>query len=96
MDPTDSISREYGTKDGYAYCGPRLFEISTLPNTSYATFIRFDLATNTFTYGSDLQSDIGIHSLEMRVFLVKYPNIERFKRFNVQIDLCQSDVLSQG
>ena len=53
IDPTDEISRTYGNLDGYAYSGPREFEITDLPTTIYSNFLSFDQATNTFTYGTN-------------------------------------------
>ena len=53
IDPTDLVSRTYGNLDGYSYCGPREFEIKTLPTTVYENFLSFDQSTNTFTYGTN-------------------------------------------
>ena len=86
VDPTDLVSRTYGTMDGYDYCGPREFEITTLP---YSNFLSFDPTTNTYTYGSNFQSDVGVYNLKMRAYLVNYPNVELFKPFKVEIVWCQ-------
>ena len=73
--PTDLISRTYGTWNGYAYCGPRKFEITTLPTSTYSNVLSFDQATNTFTYGSNLQTDVKLYKLQIRAYLVNYPDV---------------------
>lgn len=87
-DPTDVVSRTYGTQDGYAYCGPRAFEIVTLAST-YANVLSFDPATNTFTFGTNNQADVGVYNLEMRSYLVNYPTVELVQPFVLDINWCQ-------
>ena len=89
IDPTDLVSRTYGNLDGYSYCGPRNFEIATLPTTTYSAFLSFDDATNTYTFGTNDQADVGVYDLDMRAYLVNYPNVELVKTFRVEIIWCQ-------
>lgn len=89
------ISRTYNNLDGYTYCGPREFEITNLPTTIYSNFLSFDQATNTFTYGTNLQSDVGVYNLELRAYLVNYPAVELLKPFTVEIIWCQVTDLDQ-
>lgn len=87
--PQDQVSLAYGNLDGFAYCGDRLFEITTQPVTTYSNFLGFEQLTSTFTYGTNQQADVGIYDLEMRVYLVSYPNVEVRKPFKVEIIWCQ-------
>lgn len=89
LDPTDSVSRNYGNQDGFQYCGLREFEIKTLPTTYYSNFLNLDPATNTLTYGTQSQADVGVYDLEIRAYLVDYPNVELVKPFRVEIIWCQ-------
>ena len=40
--PTDTVSLNYGSQDGYAYCGRRVFEITTQPSSIYSNFLSLD------------------------------------------------------
>ena len=87
--PTDTVSLNYGSQDGYAYCGRRVFEITTQPSSIYSNFLSLDQSRSTLTYGTNQQSDAGIYELEMRVYLLDYPNVEIRKKFQVEIVVCQ-------
>lgn len=52
--PQDSVSQSYGNLDGFTYCGPREFQITTEPSSIYSNFLNLDHTFDTFTYGSNL------------------------------------------
>ena len=86
--PQDSVSQSYGNLDGFTYCGPREFQITTEPSSIYSNFLNLDSTFDTFTYGSNLQSDVGVYDLKMRVYLLNYPDVELEKTFKVEIIWC--------
>ena len=87
-DPTDDVSQTYGSQDGYSYCGPREIEITNVL-TDYQKILAFDQSTNEVTFGTNDDADRGVYTIEMRAYLVNYPNVESFKTFTVTIDYCQ-------
>ena len=84
----DSVSENFGTKDGFTYCGPRKIEMVGDPS-AYGSFLGFDPMTNIITVLSTDPNDVGVHNLFIRVYLENYPLVEAIVPFTVTIDHCQ-------
>jgi len=84
----DSVSESYGTRDGFAYCGPRKIEMVGDPS-AYGDFLGYDPVSNIITVMTTEPKTVGVHDLFMRVYLEDYPDIEAIQKFTVTIDHCQ-------
>lgn len=89
VDPTDLVSRTYGNLDGNSYCGAREFEISVLPASIYSNFLGYEPGFNTLTLGTNDDADVNVYELDLRAYLVNYPEVELIKRFRVEVFWCQ-------
>ena len=74
--PRDSASRNFGSQDGFTFCGQRKFEIATQPASLYDRFVKLREADLIIEYQSLDERDIGVHELEMKVLLLDYPEVE--------------------
>lgn len=84
----DSVSEQYGSRDGFAYCGPRMIKVVGDPS-AYNAFLGFDPFTNIMTVLTNDPNDVGVHNLFMRVYLENYPDVRVATPFTVTIDHCQ-------
>ena len=68
LDVQDLVSKTYGNQDGLAYCGPRVFELTTDP-TLYSNFLSLDQTTNVLTVQTNDDNDVGVHLIDVKVSL---------------------------
>ena len=81
----DSISKQFGNKDGVTFCGARQYDlIDSAQHLGY-----FSLADRTVSLESASDNDIGTHDVQLKVSLVDLPAIERIVTFKVTVDPCQ-------
>ena len=83
----DSVSEKYGSRDGFAFCGPRRIKVVGDPS-AYNSFLGFDGFTNIMTVLTNDPNDVGEHKLFMRVYLENYPDVKAATPFTVTIDHC--------
>lgn len=65
----------YGNKDGLTYCGPRKIEMVGDPSF-FGGYLGFDPFSNIITVMTTDPSTVGMHDLQMKVYLENYPLIE--------------------
>ena len=87
-DVADIVSKTYGNQDGFTYCGPRIFELTTDPTSLYSSFLTLDQASNVLNVQTDDDSDIGTHRIGARVSLVNYPGVFAEVQFTVEVIYC--------
>ena len=78
----DSASQVGGNADGLSFCGARAYElVDPLAHANYLTF-----ATDSMTVASGSDTEIGIHAVQVKVWLVDYPEISKTTDFDVIIN----------
>ena len=86
--PKDVVSSNLGSKDGFTFCGARVFEIATLPASTYSNFLSLEQTTGTLTLLSTDHSDIGTYEIDVRASLEDYPAVSSTVSLSVEVQAC--------
>ena len=70
----------YGKKDGLSYCGPRKIEMVG-DSSFYGGYLGFNELTNIITVMTTDITTVGMHDLQMRVYLENYPLVGTLQNF---------------
>jgi hypothetical protein len=85
--PSDSVSKLYGDKLGFTFCGTRNFKIPT--SQGVATFLSYDQSTYVLRLYSSNPAEVRTKSVNVQAYLEKYPAIFLEKTFLVTIEPCE-------
>ena len=84
--PADTVSKNLGNGDGFAYCGERQFRIVS---TCHEDFLSYNDLTQDLTLLSVSNNDIGSITVTIEAFLESYPSVRRSTTLTVEVTECE-------
>ena len=87
----DRASMKYGSKDGLAFCGERVYEVMDL-EAQHSTYLDFN--ERTISAKSTDDGDIGKYEIQVKVSLANYPDVSTTTIFTLIINPCVFEALT--
>ena len=83
----NSVSKQYGTQDGLAFCGD--YQYSLLDEETHASILQLDSATNEIAFSTQSDVEIGLWYVDVVLRLVDYASVESTQTLTLTINPCQ-------